>query len=136
MTQFEFDYNIGDVIKFRFSNAEETIGGEMRGRVDCILISQDTYGYMVNTVCGDRLVRPEDVIAPIYSTKSFDVYHPGLIVHYQRFADDHLTCTVEDAFLDQGRLYYKVRDTQGTIFIAPEGKVSVVNCAENAENFR
>lgn len=128
MATFQFDHNIGDVVCYRFQNDEGTCGGTIRGVIRTIIVGDDTYGYTIETVNGTDYVNIKDVVRAVYSTKSFDVMYPGIEVNYFRFGRDEppVLCLVEAAYIERGRLYYRVRDCNMNAFIAPEGNVEIV----------
>lgn len=128
MATFQFDNNIGDVVCFGFQNDEGTCGGTMRGTIRSIIIGEDNYGYTIETIHGTNYVKSEDVVRSVYSTKSFDVMHPGIEVYYYAKGRSYapMRCVVEAAYIERGRLYYRLRDSEMDYYVAPEGLVDIV----------
>lgn len=132
MAEFHFDNNIGDVVCFRFQNDEGTCGGQQRGIVRTIIVGKDKFGYTIETPNGTDYVESKDVVRTVYSTKSFDVMHPGIEVYYH-FAGLHqqpIQCVVDSAFIEKGRLFYIVRDCDMNSYIAAEGLVKMIDSNE------
>lgn len=144
MATFEFQYNIGDILRFKWQTERAAdgscCGGISRGTVKGILIGEEKSGYMVETCNGLKYVAMDDVCEAVYSTKSFDVMYPGLEIEYRRFGDDRPDCfiyaTIESAQIDRyGRLQYWIYDEDGQRFCAPEGKVFLVKSDENLKHY-
>lgn len=132
MATFQFDHNIGDVVRYRYQNDEGTCGATVRGTVRSIVIGEDSYGYTIETQQGTNFVKSCDVVQAVYSTKSFDVMHPGIEVEYYHLGRSRppLLALVEAAYIERGRLYYRLRDNEMQFYIAPEGLVSIVKSNE------
>lgn len=112
MAQFSFDYNIGDILRFKYVSGESTCA--LRGTVSSILIMEDKYLYAISTINGQLIVSPEDVIEPIYSTKSFEVFYPGVNV-IVNVLGQHFAGTIDSAVIRAGHLCYWVRTSEDTM---------------------
>lgn len=132
MAVFEFDNNIGDIVCYNFKDDEGNWCGTLRGIIRTIIVGGDKYGYTIETPQGTNYVQSCDVVRAVYSTKSFDVMHPGIEVYY--YADGKgsppVRALVEAAYIERGRLFYRLRDNDMQFYIAPEGLVEIVNTNE------
>ncbi|AXG67506.1 hypothetical protein JA33_132 [Dickeya phage vB_DsoM_JA33] len=140
MPQFSFDYNIEDIVEFKWQNDQGNCGGTSRGVVKGILIGKDKAGYMIEHCNGTEYIDSSRVVRPVYSTKSFDVMYPGLEVEYRRFGDKYpenfLYAKIIYAIMKGGRLFYALEDCDGDKYLAPEGRVYLVDSDENKKNYR
>lgn len=142
MPAFDFPYNIGDIVKFSWQDKSKKCGGVSRGLIKGILIGADKAGYMIETSNGDsRFVSTCDVRDPVYSTKSFDVIYPGLEVEFRRRGDKYpeafIYAKVIQATIKDGRLFYQVEScNDGCRYMAPEGRIFLVQSKKNQNKFR
>lgn len=140
MPQFDFQYNIKDIVSFGIENAEGTCGETLRGTIRGILVSEDKYGYMIESCRGTDFIESSRVVAPVYSSKCFDVMYPGLEIEYRRFGNERpenfMYAKICSAAIEDGRLYYWIENENGDRFLAPEGRVFLVQSDENRKHFK
>lgn len=129
MSEFSFSNNIGDIVRFNVISSDGEQLGTLRGTVQNIIVGADSYGYAVLTTTGTVYVDSKNVIENLYSTKNFDVIYPGIEVDYFKngFDSAPFRCVVQGAYIEDGRLYYVVRDSVNcTEFRAQDGLIRIV----------
>lgn len=144
MPQFSFDYNMGDIVRYKWRSVRDKDGIAqaeiLRGIVRGILIGDVKSGYMIENSRGTEFVCTDKVIEPVFSTKNFDVMYPGLDIEYRRFGnerpDQFLYAKICSAVIENGRLYYWIESCDGEKFLAPEGKVFLVDSDANKKKFQ
>ena len=140
MAQFHFAYNIGDIVSFYYGR---TIGTgarcKLRGTINSILINKDEAIYMIQSRYAQHPVPESDIIKPIFSTKSFDVFYPGVeVIATLKDSGKEVPAYVENAVISDGRLRYWLSTMDGlNAFQVEEGCVRLANAGpDNINNFQ
>jgi len=138
MPQFDFQYNIKDIVSFGVQNDEGTCGETLRGTIRGILVSEDKYGYMIESCKGTEYIESSRVVQPVYSSKCFDVMYPNLEVEYRPCNDPamFINAKIICGIITNGRLFYQISDENGREYLAEEGRVFLIQSDENREQFK
>ncbi|QYW03111.1 hypothetical protein pEaSNUABM14_00151 [Erwinia phage pEa_SNUABM_14] len=138
MAQFSFAYNIGDIVTFVAGTTAQGAPYNLRGTINTILISGDCALYMIQTRYAQHPVAETDIVRPIFSSKSFDVFYPGVEVMVKQEDGTEVAAYVENAIISNGRLIYQLTDLGcSQIFEVPESHVRLANCGlDNINNFQ
>jgi len=138
MATFSFAYNIGDIV--RFIAGKNGLGEpyELRGTINSILIGANEALYMIGTQTANHPVCETDIVSPIFSTKSFDVFYPGVEVRVRFNKNEEIAALVESAVISEGRLRYWLCSLDGRdTFQAEEACVRLANnYQDNIERFK
>ena len=139
MAQFSFAYNIGDIVSFAYKGQQgENDCCTLRGTINSILINKDEAIYMIESRYAQHPVCETDIIKPIFSTKSFDVFYPGVEVMVKCKDGQEISAFVDSAVISDGRLRYWLNDASGlNAFQVEEGRVRLA-CAspDNINKFQ
>ncbi|UAW96636.1 hypothetical protein pEaSNUABM22_00149 [Erwinia phage pEa_SNUABM_22] len=140
MAQFSFDYNIGDIVTFYHGrNLDGTERCQLRGTINSILIGATEALYMIQSRYAMHPVTEADIVKPIFSTKSFDVFYPGVeVIATFKDSGKEVPAYVENAVISDGRLRYWLSTMDGLNgFQVEEGCVRLANAsADNINNFQ
>lgn len=113
MPQFSFAYNIGDIVTFVAGNTASGQPYNLRGTINSILINAHQAVYMIGTRYAQHPVAETDIVRPIFSTKSFDVFYPGVEVMVKQKDGSEVPAYVENAVISDGRLKYWLSTVDG-----------------------
>lgn len=140
MAQFSFAYNIGDIVSFLYGR---TLEGDarctLRGTINSIIIGANEYIYMIQSRYAIHPVKESDIVKPLYSTKSFDVFYPGVeVIATMKDSSREVPAYVENAVISNGRLRYELRTKDGrNVFQVEEGCVRLAQTGlDNINNFK
>ncbi|QZE60058.1 hypothetical protein pEaSNUABM35_00141 [Erwinia phage pEa_SNUABM_35] len=140
MAQFSFAYNIADIVTFYHGR---TLDGSarctLRGTINSILIGADEAIYMIQSRYAMHPVSESDIVKPIFSTKSFDVFYPGVeVIASMKDSGKEVPAYVENAVISDGRLRYWLSTMDGlNAFQVEEGCVRLANAGpDNINNFQ
>lgn len=138
MPQFSFAYNIGDIVSFEVPS-EVCSPCLLRGTINSILIVAEEAVYMVSSRYAQHPVKEEQIVKPIYSTKSFDVFYPGVeVMVFLKDSGVEIPAYVENAVISDGRLRYWLSTLDGINgFQAEEACVRLAHEAQgNIDKFQ
>ncbi|QZE56343.1 hypothetical protein pEaSNUABM40_00147 [Erwinia phage pEa_SNUABM_40] len=136
MAQFSFAYNIADIVSFNVPS-EYCSPCTLRGTINSILINKDEAIYMIQSRYAQHPVRECDIVQPIFSTKSFDVFYPGVEVYVKTKDGFEVPAFVESAVISNGRLRYWLNSSDNLdCFQADEGNVRLANTRNNIDKFQ
>ncbi|QZE57019.1 hypothetical protein MPK67_gp146 [Erwinia phage pEa_SNUABM_32] len=138
MPQFSFDYNIGDIVSFEVPS-KHCSPCILRGTINSILINKDEAIYMIGSRYAQHPVPEKDIVKPIFSTKSFDVFYPGVeVIATLKDSGREVLAYVENAVISDGRLRYWLSTMDGlNAFQVEEGCVRLANASvDNINNFQ
>lgn len=140
MAQFHFAYNIGDIVSFYHGRTLESGARcKLRGTINSILINKDEAIYMIESRYAQHPVSESDIVKPIFSTKSFDVFYPGVeVIATLKDSGKEVPAYVENAVISDGRLRYWLSTMDGlNAFQVEEGCVRLANAGpDNINNFQ
>lgn len=113
MPQFSFAYNIGDIVSFEVPS-EVCSPCMLRGTINSIIIVADEALYMIQSRYATHPVKEQDIAKPIFSTKSFDVFYPGVeVMALMKDSGVEIPAYVESAVISDGRLRYWLSTPDG-----------------------
>jgi len=136
MPQFSFAYNIGDIVSFEIPS-ELCSPCILRGTINSILIGKEEAIYMISSRYAQHPVCESAIVKPIFSTKSFDVFYPGVEVLVKTKEGFEIPAFVESAVISNGRLRYWLNSVNGLdCFQADEGQVRLTNTQSNIDKFQ
>ncbi|AXG67187.1 hypothetical protein HOU09_gp143 [Dickeya phage vB_DsoM_AD1] len=136
MPQFSFAHNIGDIVSFEIPS-EHCSPCILRGTINSILIGKEEAIYMISSRYAQHPVCESAIVKPIFSTKSFDVFYPGVEVFVKTKDGFEIPAFVESAVISNGRLRYWLNSANGLDgFQADEGQVRLANTPSNIDKFQ
>lgn len=137
MPQFSFAYNIGDIVSFEIPS-ELCSPCILRGTINSILIGKEEAIYMISSRYAQHPVCESAIVKPIFSTKSFDVFYPGVeVIATLKDSGREVPAYVESAVILDGRLRYWLSSVDGMrTFEVEEGCVRLTNTQSNIDKFQ
>lgn len=135
MPQFSFAYNIGDIVSYEVPS-EQCSPCILRGTINSILIVADEAVYMITSRYAQHPVKEEQIVKPIFSTKSFDVFYPGVEVMVRlKDIGVEIPAYVDSAVISNGRLRYWLTELDGVnSFQVEEACVRLANQSQDNIN--
>lgn len=114
MAQFQFAYNIGDIVTFICGSGPEGQVLKQRGTINSIIIAENEALYMIGARYAVYPVTESDILCPIFSTKSFEVFYPGVeVIATLKDHGKEIDAYVESAVISEGRLRYWLSTMDG-----------------------